>query len=143
MSEVIRIYLAGASYFEDDEGRSWREKATQMIKTATADKECRVVVINPLDYFTYSEADHQSDSQVKQFYMDQILHSRLVLCNLDRTRTSPGTAQELQYAKDHKIQVIGFGTEEMYPWLKVDCQATFPSMLQAIDYIVEHYCKYC
>lgn len=140
MSELIKIYLAGASYFEDDEGRSWREKAVQMFKTVTENRDCRVKVINPLDYFTYSEADHQSDSQVKRFYMDQINHSRLVLVNLDRTRTSPGTAQELQYAYDKEIPIIGFGTEEVYPWLKVDCHVTFPSMLQAIDYIVEKYC---
>lgn len=71
--------------------------------------------------------------------MDQILHSRIVLVNLNNTTTSPGTAQELQYAVDHDIQVIGFGTENVYPWLKVDCQAIFTSMLQAIDYIADYY----
>ena len=139
--ETIRIYLAGASYFEDDEGASWRAKATQMINTATADKGYIIKVINPLDFFSYSEARHQSDTQVKQYYMDQILHSRIVLCNLDHTRTSPGTAQELQFAYDHKIPVISFGSDdEVYPWLKVDSQVIFPSMLQAIDYIVDYYC---
>lgn len=73
--------------------------------------------------------------------MDQILHSRLVLCCLDHTRTSPGTAQELQYAVDNKIPVISFSTDdEVYPWLKVDSQCIFPSMLQAIDYIIDYYC---
>ena len=140
--ETIKIYLAGPAYFEEDEGRSWREKATQMINTATADKDIKVKVIDPMSYFNYSEAKHQSDSQVKNFYMDQILHSRLVLCNLIRTRMSPGTAQELQFAVDHKIPVIGFGEDEdVYPWLKVDCQCVFPSMLQAIDYISEYYCS--
>ena len=71
--------------------------------------------------------------------MDRILHSRLVLCNLTRTRTSPGTAQELQFAVDHDVPIIGFGTEEVYPWLKVDCQCVFPTMLQAIDYIIDYY----
>lgn len=92
MSETIKIYLAGPCYFEDDEGASWRERATQMFKAATEDKDVKVKVINPLDFFSYSEANHQSDTQVKQYYMDQILHSRLILCNLERTRTSPGTA---------------------------------------------------
>ena len=141
MSELIKIYLAGPSYFEEDEGVGWRAKAEQMIKTATDGNDCIVKVINPLDYFNYSGAEHQSDSQVKQFYMDQILHSRLILCNLDHTRTSPGTAQELQFAFDNKIPVISFSTEdEVYPWLKVDSQVVFGSMLQAIDYIVEKYC---
>ena len=140
--ETIKIYLAGPAYYEEDEGRSWREKATQMIDTATADKDIKVKVINPMSYFNYSEAKHQSDSQVKDFYMDQILHSRLVLCNLIRTRTSPGTAQELQFAVDHDIPIIGFGDgEDVYPWLKVDCQCVLSSMLQAIDYISEYYCS--
>ena len=73
--------------------------------------------------------------------MDQILHSRLVLVNLDRTRTSPGTAQELQFAVDNQIPIIGFASgDEVYPWLKVDCQVVFSSMLQAIDYISDYYC---
>lgn len=140
--ETIKIYLAGPAYFEEDEGRSWREKAGQMLETATADKDVKVKVIDPMSYFGYSEVKHQSDSQVKNFYMDQILHSRLILCSLDHTRTSPGTAQELQFAVDNNIQIIGFGgDDEIYPWLKVDCQAVFPSMLQAIDYIVEYYCS--
>ena len=142
MSEIIRIYLAGPSYFEQDEGAGWRNKATQMLMTATEDKDCKVKVINPLDYFTYSEAQHQSDTQVKRFYMDQILHSRLVLCNLDHTRTSPGTAQELQYAFEHDIPVISFSSDdEVYPWLKVDSHVVFSSLLQAIDYIVDKYCS--
>ena len=139
--ETIKIYLAGACYFEEDEGRGWREKASSMIETATADKEVKVKVINPVDFFNYSEAKHQSDTQVKRYYMDQILNSRLVLVNLDRSRTSPGTAQELQFAVDHNIPVVGFGTEEIYPWLKVDCQCVFTSLLQAIDYITDYYCS--
>ena len=139
--ETMKIYLAGPSFYEEDEGAGWRAKATQIFNHASEDKECKIKVINPLDFFNYSEAKHQSDTQVKQYYMDQILHSRLVLCNLDHTRTSPGTSQELQFARDHNIPVVSFSTgDEVYPWLKVDSQVIFPSMLQAIDYILEYYC---
>lgn len=113
-----------------------------MFKAVTEDGNYKIKIINPLDFFTYSEVKHQSDTQVKQYYMDQILHSRLVLCNLDHTRTSPGTAQELQFAVDNKIPVISFSTEDdVYPWLKVDSQVVFSSMLQAIDYIIDYYCR--
>ena len=142
MSEVIKVYLAGPCYFEEDDGASWRQKATQMFKAVTEDLDCIIKIVNPLDFFSYSEVKHQSDTQVKQYYLDQILHSRLVLCNLDHTRTSPGTAQELQFAVDNKIPVISFSTEDdVYPWLKVDSQVVFPSMLQAIDYIIDYYCR--
>lgn len=141
MSETIRIYLAGGCKNEEDEGAGWRQKAVQMFKTAVEDKECNVKVINPVDYFSYTEAKHQSDSQVKNYYMDQILHSRLVLVNLTRSDVSCGTCMECQFAKDNNIPIIGFGTEDVYPWLLVDCQVTFPSMLQAIDYIADYYCN--
>lgn len=141
MSETIRIYLAGGCKNEKDEGMGWRQKAVQMFKTAVEDRGCVVKVINPVDYFSYNEAKHQSDSQVKNYYMDQILHSRLVLVNLTRSDVSCGTCMECQFAKDNNIPIIGFGTENVYPWLLVDCQVTFPSMLQAIDYIADYYCS--
>lgn len=141
--ETIKIYLAGPVQFEEDGGEGWRKKATQILEQAAVDKDVRIKVFDPTKFFSYDEADHQSESQVKKYYMDQILHSRLVLVNLNRTYQSPGTAQELQFAVDHKIQIIGFhdGTNDgIYNWLKVDCQCTFPSLLQAIDYIIEKYC---
>jgi len=138
---TIKIYLAGPVKYEDDGGRSWRSKAIEIFKHATDDKDVRIKVFDPTSFFTYDEASHQSDSQVKRYYMDQILHSRIVLVNLDHTNTSPGTAEELQYAVDNDIPVIGFSSDdEVYPWLKVDCQCIFPSILQAIDYIVDYYC---
>lgn len=111
-----------------------------MFETATEDKETKVKVVNPTDFFTYSENKHQSDKQVKWFYLDQISHCRIVLVNLARTENSVGTGQELQHAFDKEIPIIGFGDENVYPWLKVDCQCIFPSMLQAIDYIIDNYC---
>lgn len=141
MSETIKIYLAGPAYFEEDEGQTWRRKAEQMIKTATDDKEANVITINPMDFFSYSEHKHQSDTQVKRYYMDQIAHSRLILVNLDHTRTSPGTLAELQFAADHDIPIIAFCTDdEVYPWAKCDAQVVFSSLLSAIDYIADYYC---
>lgn len=138
--DTIKIYLAGGCKNEEDEGMGWRQKAVQMFKTATEDKEDNVRVINPVDYFSYSEQKHQSDSQVKSYYMDQIRHSRVVLVNLNRSDVSCGTCMECQFAKDNNIPIIGFGTDNIYPWLLVDCQVVFTSMLQAIDYIVDYYC---
>ena len=142
MSELLRIYLAGPVQYEEDGGTGWRSKAEQIFKQAAEDKDIRIKVFNPTSFFTYEDAKHQSDSQVKNYYMDQILHSRLVLVSLDHTATSPGTAEELQYAVCNHIPIIGFGSgDNIYNWLKVDCQCIFPSLLQAIDYIIEHYCN--
>lgn len=139
--EIIRIYLAGGCKNEPDEGKLWRQKAVQIFNQAANDKYFRVKIINPTDYFSYSEAKHQSDKQIKEYYMDQIRNARLVLANLDNSVNSIGTGQELQHAVDNGVPVIGFATDDstVYPWLKTDCQCVFPSMLQAIDYIVDYY----
>ena len=141
MSEIFQIYLAGGCANEPDEGASWREKAEQIFSQAVSDKDMiyKPRIINPLRYFSYSENNHQNDKQVKDFYMDQIRHSRIILVNLIRSNMSVGTGMELQCASDNNIEVIGFGEENVYPWCKQVCQAVFPSMLQAIDYIVEYY----
>lgn len=60
--ETIRIYLAGGSANEPDEGRQWREKAVEIFKQASENLDYKIKVINPLDFFSYSEANHQSDS---------------------------------------------------------------------------------
>lgn len=138
--EKYQIYLAGPCANESDEGMGWREKAATIFNEHIESSDYKIVVIDPTKYFTYADRkDHETDKQIKQFYLSQILRSNIVLCALDRTKMSPGTAQEIQFAVDHKIPVIGWGRDDIYPWLEVDCQVAFPSMLQAIDYIKEYY----
>lgn len=138
--ERFQIYLAGGCANELDEGKGWREKASVIFNDHIESDDYKVVIIDPTRYFSYADRKTEdSDKQIKNFYMSQILHSRLVLCCLDRSKLSPGTAQEVQFAVDHNIPVIGWGKDDIYPWLAVDCQVIFPSMLQAIDYIKEYY----
>lgn len=138
--ERFNIYLAGPCKYEPDEGKGWREKAAMIFNEHIESDEYRVVAIDPTKYFTYADRkDHETDKQIKEFYLDQIKHSRVVLANLDKTITSPGSAQELMFAVMNNVPVIGFGKDDVYPWLLVDCQVVFPSMLQAIDYIKEYY----
>lgn len=138
--ERFQIYLAGAVLHEPDEGKGWREKATTIFNDHIESDEYRVVTFDPTKYFSYSDRkDHETDKQIKEFYLDQIRHSRIVLVNLDRTAKSVGTGQELMFARMLNIPIIGFGKEDIYSWLKEDCQASYQSMLQAIDYIKEYY----
>lgn len=138
--ETLRIYLAGPCANEPDEGAAWRSKAKEMLAQVAEWRGCNVDVINPLDYFTYAEKNHKTQKQVKWYYMSRIDKCDLVLCNLNGTRSSPGTAQEVQHAWDQGIPVIGFGKEYVYPWIaEVDCQVVFPNMSEAINYIADYY----
>ena len=135
-----KIYLAGACKNISDEGAAWREQATVILNQAAEWKDSKVTVINPLDYFTYAENKQRSHKQVKNFYLNQIRKCDVILVNLSQTNSSPGTAQEVQFAVDNDIPVIGFGTSEVYPWISdVDCDVTFESITEAINYIRDYY----
>lgn len=136
----IKIYLAGPCANEEDEGRGWREQAVKMLEQAAEWKDVKLKIINPVEFFSYSETKHKTHKQVKSFYMNQIRKSDVILCNLNNTKTSCGTAQEVQFAVDHNVPVIGFGTEEVYPWLgDVDCEVVFDNIIPAIDYCRDYY----
>ena len=140
--ERFQIYLAGGCKHESDEGKGWREKVALIFNEHIESDDYKVVIIDPTKYFTYADRkDSETDRQIKCFYLDQIRHSRIVLVNLEGSDKSVGTGMEVQYAVDHNVAVIGFNGNKdgVYPWLLVDCQVIFPSMLQAIDYIKEYY----
>ncbi len=130
----FEIYLAGGSKNESDEGMGWRAA----LENDWADMP-EIFIINPLNYFRYSEEWHQSDKQVKSFYESRIRNCNIVLVNLNNSDKSCGTCQEVQYAVDHNIPVIGFGHENVYPWLLVDCQCVFDTAEEAMEYITSYY----
>ena len=131
----FEIYLAGGSKNEPDEGMGWRDQLRRDWQNHFSD----ISIVNPLDYFRYSKDWHQSDKQVKQYYLSRIKKCGAVLVNLNNSDKSCGTCQEIQYAVDHDIPVIGFGTENIYNWLLVDCQCVFENSDEAMDYIMTYY----
>lgn len=142
MGDKRYIYLAGACKNLDDEGAEWRERATKMLEQAAEWQEVKLKVINPLDYFSYAEHKHKSHKQVKSFYMNKIRSCTLVLVNLNDSDGSVGTGQELQFAVCNHIPVIGFGKDNVYPWLaEVDCEVAFETLTEAVDYIRDYYMR--
>lgn len=123
-----------------DYGKEWRDEITTKLLAVAEWCNKKIKIVNPTKYFSYEVKNYKTDKQVKEFYLYQILHVDLVIVNLNNTNTSPGTAQELQFAVDHNIPIIGFGNEECYPWLSaVDCQVVFDSIHEVIDYIRDYY----
>ncbi len=81
-----------------------------------------------------------SSKQTKTFYTKYLISNcDLILVNLNDTENSVGTGQELQYAVDREIPVIGFGKRNVYEWLPDDCDVVFETLNEAIDYIVNYY----
>lgn len=138
--QKLKIYLAGQCKGLSDEGREWRERVTEQLETVAGWVDANIAVIDPTKYFSYEEKRHKTQRQVKQYYLWQIAHSDIVLLNCDGADVSIGTAQEVQFAVDHNIPVIGFGSGSAYPWItEADCQVVFDSMHEAVDYIRDFY----
>ena len=46
---------------------------------------------------------------------------------------------EVQKAFDTGIPIIGFGTKNIYPWIKEHCDIVFEDRFDALVYIKEYY----
>lgn len=136
----LKIYLAGRCKGLVDGGKEWRENARKILETIAETAGSKIVIFDPTEYFDYESHKHKSQKQIKDYYYHAIRQCDLVLLNCIGTDVSIGTAQEVQYAVDNNIPVIGFGTEHVYPWItEVDCQVVFDSIHEALDYIRDFY----
>lgn len=141
MKDFIKIYLAGACKNVKDEGKAWRNEIKKAFYIIAKYDNLYSCVIDPTEYFSYSNPTHKTDKQVKSFYMSQIRKCDILLVNLNQSEDSCGTCMEVQYAVDNHIPVIGFGNDHVYAWLKVDCDVIFDKIEEAIDYIKKYYMK--
>lgn len=135
----LKIYLAGACKGLEDLGATWRGEALKNFLAAQKYLDhIKYKIYDPTEYFSRDRA--VDATQVKRFYTKYLIaNSDLILVNLNDTENSVGTGQELQYAVDKEIPVIGFGKKNVYEWLPSDCDVVFETMDEAIDYIINFY----
>ena len=137
----LNIYLAGACKGLVDEGTSWRNEAFE--RFILAQKYLDLIayhLYDPTEYFPRDGSKSITAKQTKNFYIKYLIaNSDLILVNLNNTENSVGTAQELQYAVDKGIPVIGFGKQNVYEWLPEDCDVVFDTLEEAVDYIINYY----
>ena len=136
MDGRFKIYLAGACKSFCDGGKEWRKIAEKELKFYGVRP---VTVFNPTKYFDYETHKYKTQKQIKSYYMSQLATSDLVLANLNDSDKSIGTAQEVQFATDHNIPIIGFGVMDIYPWVYDDCQVVFDNLKEACEYIEGYY----
>lgn len=138
---MTSIYLAGACRGLEDLGTHWRLQAQELFDDfLDIFPEFKIRIYDPTEYFSRDGGDAISNKQIKNFYLHHaIKKSDLVLVNLNDTQYSVRTGQELQYAVDNNIPVIGFGKVNVYEWLPEDCDVVFNTLKEAVDYIVDFY----
>lgn len=130
------VFLSGPVKHTDD-GEGWRNEVFSFAR----DADWYLRIFDPCEYFDYSWSDEfqKSDRQIREYYFQAIKKANVVLCNLNETEFSVGTGMEVQYAVDHDIPVIGWGTEVVYNWVKDSCTVVFDTLEDALEYITMYY----
>lgn len=131
------VFLSGPVKYEKDGGVEWRLRVYQCAR----ENEWVLRVFDPTEYFDYQwDGRYQkTDRQIKEYYLQAIKKSEIVLVNLNGTIKSVGTGMEIQYALDHDIPVIGWGNTDVYPWIRDACTVVFETLEEALDYVQTYY----
>lgn len=119
------VYLAGRiNKCNDDECKSWREKAKSLLKTSTHD---------PMDRDFRGKEDFNVTNIVKGDLAD-IGSSYIVLVNAEQP--SWGTAMEIVYAYEMGKLIFAFGAgDKPSPWLVYHCSKLFNNVEDACTHI--------
>ena len=144
MSEKIKIYTAGKmkglTFYEQ---LKWRIELSHAIKNKT-DKN--ISFIHPPLFYNYEQNDYQSEREVKEWEMNQIKNSDIIIVNLDEINDSIGTHFELSFAEamnslGHKhIYIIGVGgkDEEIHPWIELSLFRKENNFEDVAEYVVNY-----
>lgn len=104
----LTVYLAGCEswYFKNNNNYyiEWRKEVEDWFTKFTHN----VRVINPCNYFSFEHKYHKTDREIREFDLDKVRKSDVILVNLDHITDSVGALNEIFCAYEHRIPVIGF-----------------------------------
>lgn len=138
--ELYQIYTSGATkHVDKEQSLNWRMEAKNFLENN--ETKYKIDVFVPETYFNYETLPPINNRQCQTHFIHRVKTSKLMLVNLDNSDRSVGTGMEVQCAVDHDIPVIGFGTENIYPWISDDCHIVFDDLYKALVYIRDYYLK--
>ena len=133
-----KIYLAGAMgcYKDHYEYMLWRK----CIEDALSDK---ANVFNPAYFYNYENKLHKTEKEIMDFELHNLRQSDVVVLNVGRIHESVGTIMEVSAAKELRIPIIAFGTEnqinQLHPWLFNSVMRFETDINQLIAYIEKYF----
>ncbi|SCY31518.1 hypothetical protein [Ruminococcus sp. YE282] len=140
MSKTFKIFTSGAmGGLTYNEQMDWRLELEHLVFELT---EKKVKFIHPPDFFDY---DFHDQRVVKEWEINQLLDSDIVVINLSNIKNSIGTHIELGVVQaanrlpGHHITTIGIGEPNTdHPWIKSSIFYSVKDTVEAADFI----CKY-
>lgn len=145
--KILKIYEAGKmSGLSFEEMNIWRLELKVQLQLAAEVSGYKVQVINPVDYYNFEEKKYQSEEEVRDFDLNHVITSDVIVVNLEGLNSSDGTKIELHDAKYHnRIPVIAFGDRKLYdnlhPWVKENITRVEEKVEDVVRYIQEFYMK--
>ena len=132
--------MCGITY---ENAMSWRRMIEELIKEST-DKPIRF--IHPPLYYNYEQRNHKTEKEVKDWEINAIRHSDIIIVNLDNINESVGSHYELATADavsaytGNKIFIIGIGglTEIIHPWILDSIHRREDDFKSAAEYITNY-----
>lgn len=143
----LKIYCAGKmGNLSLGEVNTWRVQLKEKLRKAAIHSDCRVDVVNPVDYYNYFNNRHQTEEEVEDFDLAHVISSDIIVVNLEGLATSDGTKIELHDANYHnRIPVIAFGDRKLYenlhPWIKRNITRVEKDIDGAVSYIRDFYMR--
>lgn len=147
---AFRIYtagkMAGLSPYDQME---WRKKIEISIRHSAENvgiPSSSLVFIHPPMFYQYGQNYFQTEREVKNWDLNQVRNSDIVIVNLDTVDSSIGTHYELgivdamnSFGGKH-IFVIGIGGSdvELHPWIEDTLHRRESNYDDAADYIVNY-----
>ena len=140
----LKIYLAGKmSGLKYENMYEWRAYLKNKLVSMAEHHGQKAYVVNPVDFYNFENARHQTEIEIKMFDLNHVLSSDIVIVNLDGLATSDGTKYELHDAKKANIPVIAFGDyklyEDLHPWTKDNITRVENNIDDIVEYIKDFY----
>lgn len=135
-----QIYLAGKmGGLSFDEMNNWRLDAKRKLLTVATETDCKITVINPVDYYNFESVEYQTQEEVMDYDLFHVEHSDFLIVNGEGLDSSIGTIMEIYDAWNHKIPVFVFGKHPTHPWIE-RCVTRFEKDIDSIiSYLTKFY----
>lgn len=131
-----KVYLAGSCRNVSVEERNfWRDYIT----TSLINNSKHLVAFNPNDHFSYEKNDPNDEKLVMDFFLNRLSKCSVMVVNLNSSNKSVGTGIEFGYALANNIFIIGYGTEDVYGYMKEKCSVVFKEVDEVAEFLLEQW----
>lgn len=141
----LKVYLCGKmGGLSLEEMNTWRVQIKKQLLDVSEQVGCKIIVVNPVDYYNFEKNCHQSEREVKNYDLAHVETSNILIANLDELISSDGSKAEMLIANYcHRIPVIAFGDKQLYdklhPWTQEDIMRVEKTPTDVVEYIRDFY----